>query len=64
MNEKLLLQLLQDINRENIRFGSIEVKFTFHDCRLANYELTIHRRRNIGIASPKTITDRKENAND
>ena len=53
MNEELLLQLLQDINHENIRFGFVEIKFTFHDGRPTNYELTVHRRRNIGMLSSK-----------
>lgn len=47
MNEDVLIQLLQDINRENVRFGIVEVSFTFHDGRPASYELTAHRRRNI-----------------
>lgn len=47
MNEALLLQVLKDINRENIRFGSCEIKFIFHDGRATCYELTTHRRRNI-----------------
>ena len=33
MNEDVLIQLLQDINRENVRFGTVEVSFTFHDGR-------------------------------
>ena len=47
MNEDILIQLLQDINRENVRFGTVEVSFTFHDGRPTCYELTTHRRRNI-----------------
>lgn len=47
MNEDVLIQLLQDINRENVRFGTVEVYFTFHDGRPTSYELTTHRRRNI-----------------
>ena len=47
MSEDVLIQLLQDINRENVRFGTVEVSFTFHDGRPTCYELTTHRRRNI-----------------
>lgn len=47
MNKDILIQLLQDINNENLRFGTIEVKFTFHDGRTTCYELTTHRRRNV-----------------
>lgn len=47
MSESVLIQLLQDINRENVRFGTVEVSFTFHDGRPTSYELTTHRRRNI-----------------
>ena len=47
MSEDVLIQLLQDINCENVRFGTVEVSFTFHDGRPTCYELTTHRRRNI-----------------
>ena len=47
MSEDVLIQLLQDINRENVRFGTVEVSFTFHDGRPTSYELATHRRRNI-----------------
>lgn len=47
MNEEVLIQLLQDINRENVRFGTVEVSFTFHDGRPTSYELCTHRRRNL-----------------
>ena len=48
MNQELLMRLLQDIDRENIRYGSCEVKFTFHDGRIDFYELTTHKRHNMG----------------
>ena len=51
MNEDILIQMLQDINRENVRFGTVEVSFTFHDGRPTNYEVTTHRRRNIDSPS-------------
>ena len=47
MSEEVLIQLLLDINHENVRFGTVEVSFTFHDGRPTNYEITTHRRRNI-----------------
>lgn len=53
MSEDVLIQLLQDINRENVRFGTIEVSFTFHDGRTTSYELTTHRRRNIDTQAQK-----------
>ncbi len=31
MNEEFLIQLLQDINNEKIRFGTCDVRFTYHD---------------------------------
>ena len=55
MSEEVLIQLLQDINRENVRFGTVEVSFTFHDGRPTSYELTTHRRRNID--SPLKMSD-------
>ena len=48
MNQVLLMLLLEDIDRVNIRYGSCEVKFTFHDGRVDFYELTTHKRHNMG----------------
>ena len=47
MSEEVLIQLLQDINSENVRFGTVVVSFSFHDGRPTCYEITTHRRRNI-----------------
>lgn len=47
MNETLLIQIMKDINDENIRFGSCEVKFTFHDGKITFYEIRTCKRRNI-----------------
>ena len=47
MNEQILIELLSDIQHENVRFGYCEVRFTFHDGRPVNYELTIHRRKKL-----------------
>ena len=53
MTEAIMIMLLQDINREQIRFGTCEVKFTWHDGRLQFYELTTTKRRNIDTESSK-----------
>ena len=62
MSEDVLIQLLQDINRENVRFGTIDVAFTFHDGRPTSYELTTHRRRNIDSRSKSSDHHYKEDA--
>lgn len=62
MNEDVLIQLLQDINRENVRFGTVEVSFTFHDGRPTSYELTTHRRRNINSLSKSSDHHLEEDA--
>ena len=62
MNEDILIQLLQDINRENVRFGTVEVSFTFHDGRPTCYELTTHRRRNIDSLSKSSDHHLEEDA--
>ena len=62
MNEDVLIQLLQDINRENVRFGTVEVSFTFHDGRPTSYELTTHRRRNIDSLNKSSDHHLKEDA--
>lgn len=62
MSENVLIQLLQDINRENVRFGTVEVSFTFHDGRPISYELTTHRRRNIDSLNKSSDPHLKEDA--
>lgn len=47
MNESLLIQIMQDINNENIRFGTCAVKLTFHDGKIKFYELSTCKRRNV-----------------
>ncbi len=47
MNEELLIQLMKDINDENIRFGTCEIRFTFHDGKIVFYELSTCKRRNV-----------------
>ena len=39
---------MNQINDEHIVHGSCEVKFTFHDGQIEFYELTSHKRVNIG----------------
>ncbi len=53
MNEALLIQIMNDINNENIRFGTCEIKFTFHDGKIVFYEIRSCKRRNI--ANSKNI---------
>lgn len=62
MSEEVLIQLLQDINRENVRFGTVEVSFTFHDGRPTSYELCTHRRRNLDSLSKSSDHHLKEDA--
>lgn len=59
MNEEFLIQLMQKINDEHIEFGSCEVKFTFHDGRIEFYELTSHKRVNIGESCSGNSKDRR-----
>lgn len=47
MNEEFLIQLLQDINNEKIRFGTCDVRFTYHDGIIQYYEISTCKRRNI-----------------
>lgn len=53
MNEAFLIQLLQDINNEKIRFGTCDVRFTYHDGIIQYYEICTCKRRNV--AHPKNI---------
>lgn len=64
MSEEVLIQLLQDINQENLRFGTIEIVFTFHDGRPTCYQLTTHRRRNIDSLSKLPSYHNKEAADE
>jgi len=60
MNEEVLKQLMQDINRENVRFGTVEVSFTFHDGRATSYILSVSRRRNLDSFSNSSDHHNKE----
>lgn len=59
MNKDILIQLMDEINRENIRFGTCEIKFTFHDGKMKFYEIMINRRINIGKGAsvPANLSD-------
>lgn len=48
MNEDFLIQLLQDINNEKIRFGTCDVRFIYHDGIIQYYEISTCKRRNVG----------------
>lgn len=46
MNEEVWKQIVNDIISQNIRYGSCEVRLTFHDGRIGFYELITRYRRN------------------
>ena len=62
MSEEVLIQLLQDINRENVRFGTVEVSFTFHDGRAVSYVLSVSKRRNLDSLLKSSDHHLKEDA--
>ena len=62
MSEDVLIQLLQDINRENVRFGTIDISFTFHDGRAVSYVLSVSKRRNLDSLSKSSDHHNKEDA--
>ena len=47
MNEDFLIQLLQDINNEKIRFGTCDIRLTYHDGIIQYYEISTCKRRNV-----------------
>ena len=63
MSEEVLIQLMKDINRENVRFGTVEVSFTFHDGRPTSYELCTYRRRNLDSVSKSAFNCNKDEKN-
>lgn len=62
MSEDVLIQLLQDINRENVRFGTVDISFTFHDGRAVSYVLSVSKRRNLYSLSKSSDHHLKEDA--
>lgn len=62
MSEKVLIQLLQDINRENVRFGTVNISFTFHDGRAVSYVLSVSKRRNLDSIIKSSDHHYKEDA--
>ena len=63
MNEIVLIQLLQDINRENVRFGTVDISFTFHDGHAVSYVLSVSKRRNLDSLNKSSDHLHKEDAN-
>ncbi len=53
MNEDVWKQIVNDIESQNIRYGSCEVRLTFHDGRIDFYELTTRYRRNTNAFRSK-----------
>ncbi len=47
MNEELLNQLLKELKQEKIRFGTCEIRLTFHDGKVMYYEVCSNRRINV-----------------
>lgn len=47
MSEETIMEILREIQRADIRFGSCEARITFHDGRAVKYEITTRRSRNI-----------------
>ena len=47
MNDTMWQQIRADIARQAIRYGSCEVKLTYHDGRVDFYEITTRMRRNV-----------------
>lgn len=54
MSEELMLQLMQDIQSENIRFGELSVTFTFRDGKIQKYDCVIKKSRLINDGSKKS----------
>lgn len=51
MNEEILIQILKEVNKENIRFGTCDIKITFHDSKIQFFEVSSNRRINISSIS-------------
>lgn len=51
MNEEILVQILREVNKEKIRFGTCDIKLTFHDGKIQFFELISNRRINVGSSS-------------
>lgn len=64
MNEELMIRLMQDINECNVKFGTCDVSFTFHDGKIQFYEISTRKRTNVNAGSKNvnkagTIGERK-----
>lgn len=51
--DEILSEILVNLKKQNIKFGSFEIKFTFHDGRITFYETDIHKRQNVNFANSK-----------
>lgn len=59
MNEDVWKQIVNDIESQNIRFGSCEVRLTFHDGRIGFYELTTRYHRNTNAFRSKCSREKE-----
>lgn len=59
MNEDVWKQIMNDIANQNIRYGSCEVRLTFHDGRIDFYELTTRHRRNTNAFRSKCSREKE-----
>ena len=57
MSEEIWDQILAEIKRQEISFGSCEVKLTYHDGRIDFYEITTRYRRNTRSPAGKSGTE-------
>lgn len=47
MTENVLIEFLQRIQREGIRFGTADICFTFHDGKIVSYTISTTQRHNL-----------------
>ncbi len=58
MNSRLFEQIENRIKNENIRFGSCNVTFTFHDGRITKWNFSFSEMHNV--PNSKSISQNKE----
>lgn len=56
MSDELISEIIENLKKEKIRFGSCEIKFTFHDGQVAFYEISTNQRRNVNRTTTKNKT--------
>ncbi len=59
MNEDVWKQIVDDIESQDIRYGSCEIRLTFHDGRVEFYELTTSYRRNTNALRGKCSREKE-----